>query len=324
MESNTTIDNLTNNIKLLEDMINTHFEKLHKINELINKPKKSVNIIVVGGLNNKPEEIIDNIETWNNPNQCKYSDMLKFKKDLENGYNVSISAFDGVYPNNPNYSNNLEIPHYKDSFILNSVESETGIKYFKNNAINIVVAFCPIGFDDNWPNNNEPPEFDKVKNYDIRYIICGCMWGNGFPTDTIMNILQYDLKTPTEPYSVESYLYMIKNIKLFNEKNIYQIMKPYINPIFQILGNPTFRGYEGNSYKGDNKMKELIANLIDIPIFRNHFNEEQIKDLENYVKSTTTVWNKINNDSKKNIDVKHAFCKLVYGINECKYDLLNK
>ena len=169
------------------------------INDLTNNSKKSVNIIVVGGYNlaNQDTVQIVDIETWNNPTQCKYSDMVYFKTQLQKeGYDVSISAFDPVFPET---KNNIEIPHYKDNFNLNNESLLSGVTYYKNNAINIVISFCPIpGFDDNWPNKGNPPEFDKVKHFDIRYIVCGCMWENGFPTDTIMNILEYDLKTPLQ------------------------------------------------------------------------------------------------------------------------------
>ena len=90
-------------------------------------------------------------------------------------------------------------------------------------------------------------------------------------------------------------------------------MKPYINPIFQILGNPILRGYQGNNYKGNTEMKELIQNLLTKQEFNQHFSKEQIEAINN-----NQIWNRLQPD------IKNTFCKLVYGIDQCKYDLLYK
>lgn len=295
-------------ITLLKDKLNTHFNKLNYIDK-----NKLINIIVVGGYNLINYSTVNktDIETWNNPKQCKYSDMINFKRELEKDYNVSMSNFD---PQFPETISDIEIPHYKDGFYLNNELSLLNKTYYIKNAINIVILFTPFdGLDENWPIKGNLPDFSKVKHFDIKYIICGCLWDKGFPTEIITNILKYNLKTPTEPYSTDSYLYMIKTIKLFNENNIYQDMKPYILPIFQILGNPSLRGFEKNNYIGSAEMKKLMQDLLTIQEFKQNFSKEQIEAINNNNK-----WNDLS------IDIKNIICKSVYGINECKYNLLSK
>lgn len=293
-------------IKLLKDILYTHFEKLNN--------KKIINIIVVGGFNliDYNTVIKSNIETWNNPQQCKYSDMVNYKKELQKKYGILISHFD---PSFPKTLDNIEISHYKDSFNLNTISSPILKKeYYKKDAINIVISFTPFdNLNENWPNNDEPPKFDNVKDFNIIYIICGCVWDKNFPIDIINNILKYNLKTPLDTYNVKSYLYMIKNIELFNKKNIYKVMKPYILPIFQILGDPSFRGFQGNNYKGNNEMKNLIVELLTDDNFKKNFTNEQINIIEN-----NNIWNHLD------VNIKNIFCKLVYGIDECKYHLLSE
>jgi hypothetical protein len=303
MNSNTAFDNLRN-------IINTHFDKL---NELINK--KPVNIIVVGGYDynnvayHKKQVDKDNIETWNNPNECKYSDMVKLKDLLkEKGYEISISAVDSEYPTT---KDNIDIPHYKEYYELNNT------KYLKKEAINIVLIFTSLLPNWNWPlhskQDNEADErfeffskLDKVKNYDIRYLYYFNSKYKGFPNNVIMNILQYDLKTPIYPYKEESYTYMIETIKLLNYHNIFEVMKPYVYGCFSFLGTPMMKGNK-NSTMMRNVVKIVVETITDETIkndFKLFINEE-----------------KKYNDLHKNTRL--ALCKALYGIDNCDSDGFN-
>jgi hypothetical protein len=301
METN--IDKLTNNIKLLEDMIKTHFENLHKINELINKPKKSVNIIVVGGAYYHKNE--DDYETWNNPKEAKYSDMIAFKKNLENNnYNVEIKAYDDAYPKS---LDNIVIPHYKQSFDIYDLNN------YKKNTLNIVILFynrllptieqasgyCKHKIDcENIDYSFREKSKIISQNFDVSFMACAG-WKTKFPSETVINIIKYNFITPTDVEDYKSFTKIMNIIKIINDNNIYEIMEPFILATIHFLGYFENRGdKEGNVIRELLKKETSLINDLDTNVKRN---------LTFFRNVSTAIWDSLDDNTKK------VFCELIYG-----------
>jgi hypothetical protein len=302
METN--IDKLTNNIKLLEDMIKTHFENLHKINELINKPKKSVNIIVVGGAYYHKNE--DDYETWNNPKEAKYSDMIAFKKNLENNnYNVEIKAYDYAYPKT---LKNIEIPHYKQSFDIYDLNN------YKKNTLNIVILFynrlLPTIKQASGYYKNKGPGYKNIdysfreksktisQNFDVSFMACAD-WETNFPSETVINIIKYNFITPIDVEDYKSFTKIMNIIKIINDNNIYEIMEPFILATIHFLGYLKNRGD-----KEGNVIRELLKNE---PSLINDLDKETKKNLTIFVNIPDCSWDFLDDNTKK------VLCELIYG-----------
>ena len=303
-----------NSLLKLKKIIDEHFDKL---NELINK---NVNIIVVGGYDyhnvvyNNKKIIEDDIETWNNPEQCEYSDMLTLKKNLEaKGYKISICAIDNEYPKT---KEDIDIPHYKDYFNIKD-KDYFNIKdknYLNKKAINIVVSFHNnLLPNSSWPlyrDQNENILDDNlteiIEGYNTIYLYCHGSWNERFPDKAINYILQYDLKTPIYPYNPQSYIYMLKTTKLLNDNNIFEDMKPYLLACFSILGTPMLKG---------DKYSDMMRVIIGIVLkyFNNHINNNEfiINDLRKFI-LYYIQYNELNESTRL------AICKTFYGIDgEC-------
>jgi hypothetical protein len=289
-----------NSLLKLKKIIDEHFDKL---NELTNK---KVNIIVLGGARSKEIEIIENdINTWNNPKQCEYSDMLKLKTNLEaKGYTISIHAVDSSYPIS---KIDIDIPHCKDSFKFDSTV------YLKKNTHNIIVTFS----NGILPNNNElysykNVDISNIKDYKITYIDCSgankdnsSLWNTNFPTDVIENIIKYDLTTPIDKNDYNSYIYAINTTKQLKQNGIFEVMKPYILASWYILGN---------LMSNDNKKNDIIHKKLNEIYLKDNtqitnltkiFGVEVMEKLKNVELNNITFYT-------LNIKTKQSFYKIVF------------
>ena len=308
-----------NSISKLKKLIDEHFDKLNK---LTNSYKKKINIIVVGGanLNNDNPQIKENKETWNNPNQCKYSEMIKFKEDLEaKGYEISICAVDSDY-NFPDYTidnlvntidikDNTIITHYKGSFKFNNK------KFLKENTHNIIVTFS----NSILPNHNNVDITNiNIKDYKITYIDCSgankdssSLWNLGFPTNVIENIIKYDLTTPLDINDYKSYINVINTTKQLKENNILKVMKPYIRASWYILVNLMYNNNKNNEIicKELKKMnQELLFNNDSHKIFTEFKNKKIDNDINQF------IINGYKNFHTLNIETIKTFYKIVYNV----------
>ena len=130
-----------------------------------------VTIIIVGG--GQHDNISNNTSDytlWNNDQQASYNDMMSC---LANYNNIVIRCVDPDYPSTIN--NNI-IPFFQDTF------KQT---YLEKDSKNIIIDFAHLDYTNNLT--------DEIEDYEIAILEPGCMWNNGFPLETITNIIEYRL-----------------------------------------------------------------------------------------------------------------------------------
>lgn len=291
-----------NSISKLKKLIDEHFDKLNK---LTNSYKKKVNIIVVGG--SHINKIDNDYYTWNNPNQCKYSDMVTFKTNLEAEglYEISICAVDSAYPNTKKH---IDIPHLSDSFKLNDKT------YLKEDTHNIIVTFSQGIL----PFNHINVDINNIKKYKITYIDCSStnkdsssLWNLGFPTNVIKNIIKYDLITPIDKNDYKSYIYAINTTKQLKKDGIHDIMKPYISATWRILVNLMYNNNKNNEII-HNELKKINQELLFNNDSREIFTEFENKRIDNDINQF--IINGYQNFHTLNIETIKTFYKIVYNV----------
>jgi hypothetical protein len=248
---------------------------------------KNLHFIIVGGKNNTNNFNDNEIETWNNNKQVCYNDLntlifiLKEKYDIDE---ISFDIIDGAYPFNKHLEN---INFYADNFFLDSG------KYLKENSLNIIIEFCNL-LNENWIawNSADLNLYDKIKNYKIILLACGCCWNEDLPINLIIKILDLKLYTSIEPFNHLSYLDIINFINIIKKNNIFEIMKPFIRGNFMIMGTLIYR---------NNKTEDVIRNLLEL---NNPFNNEEITLFINKKKH----WNEL----PRNIRIE--FCYHIYNM----------
>jgi len=241
------------------------------------------NIIIVGAR--------DQEYNVNNSSQASHIDLCNLKNIFEN---VTIKCYDPLYNNSFDLDG---IEYIKDLFYINDTN------YFKKEAINIIVEFCNL-FDENDINNSKYYN-SEIFNYNIVYLACGCSYDKGFPIECISLIMNTSgIYTPFDNKNIDSYLYSVSIVNNIYNENKEDIMEPYLNGLYHILGTLKWRGYRGDNYKSEHVLRELFT-LIDINTIEN-INDTNKKDLYDFVKNKKH-WNKMNWNTRENIT------KFIYG-----------
>ena len=232
-----------------------------------------INLIIVGAKNNSDTYDINDYYTWNNNKQAdiKILESLNYEITcIDIGYEKNIKI------NNINYINNIF--NIGDINLLNKEDH------------NIIIEFCNF-FDENWCCSNYLP-YDKLKiykDYNITFLNCGCMWNDDFPLLELNNIIKYEIYTPLNPFSVNSYFELMLNLER-------KYMKLYVKSLYQILGTLYWRGNKDNNYYSETVLYELF-NVIDILYL---FEEEDKEDFKDFLKKKIH-WNTLNYNIRRKV-----------------------
>ena len=248
-----------------------------------------VNIVIVGAKSYANDRNEDNdIELWNNKKQADLCVLTAYKFILEENFNVTIKCIDCCYKYNTIF-NGIQI--IKDTFKSNDTQ------YLEDDSINIIIEFCNM-FNENWCTlniNYYKEDILKYYDYKIALLSCGCSWGKGFVNDAIDNILKYNLVTPFNVLSIESFIVAIEYTSLINEHKINNIMKPYNKGLLQILGTVLYRGYNDH-YESEIVLNELFQ-IIDPPL-----NNLELKEFNKFI-NKKIHWNNLNNSIRTKISL---------------------
>ena len=215
-----------------------------------------INLIIIGAKNNDIKSYkSDDHYTWNNYNQADIKALERLDYDI-------ITCVDICYEKNIKINN---INYNKNIFNIGDID------LLSKDHHNIIIEFCNF-FDENWCCSNYLP-YEKLQNYNdykITFLNCGCMWNNNFPLLELNNITKYDIYTPLNPFSINSYF----ELMLYLEQ---KYMKLYVKSIYQILGTLYWRGDKSNDYYTENVLYDLF-NAIDILyIFEDNEDKEDFK-----------------------------------------------
>jgi hypothetical protein len=193
------------------------------------------------------------IGAFDNALQAKHEDLVSLYNFFETGKCI-ITCYDVLYDTSREKDN---ITYKNDFFDL----GETCC--LQKDANNIIIEFCNL-LDENaiHHNLNQHVCLVKYEDYKMTFLACGCGWNKGFPIECIMHIIQsYNIYTPTDALSVDSFLYVISSIEYIYQNKLEHVMEPYIQGIYQVLGTCKWRANES-----ENIMKELFCILgTDIP-----------------------------------------------------------
>jgi hypothetical protein len=222
-----------------------------------------INIIIIGGKNNIESTYKkNNVLTYNNPYQANHLTLI----ELINHYrNINIYNYD-MYEFENNYIYNTN-----NIFYFNELYNLGDTTYIDKNAThNIIIEFCNI-LNENDINNDGNDYYDKIikyNEYNLTWISCGCMWNKGFPINLIKYIIDNKYYTPIDFNSPQSFLDAISNSQRIINENNEDLMKPYSQGVYQMLGTLFWRGYKNNNFKNEKVLYELF-NIIDYKFSNN-------------------------------------------------------
>lgn len=250
-----------------------------------------INIIIIGGKNNQSFNEND-IETFNNPNQAKQSDIFNLNNIL-NDKKINVYCFDKY---NGEYIQDNVI-YFNSFFTLGDT------KYLNKNAHNIVIEFCNM-LDENFINHENNKQNDKLMNYSdykFTWIACGCSWDKGFPSHLIYKIVNDKYYTPINAFSINSFLNAIVSSNRIKDNKKDNTMKPYSQGIYQSLGTILYRGCESD-YSSENILFELF-NIIEPQL-----SSDEMIEFEKFL-NKEIHWNRLT----RNIRIK--LTSYIYGDN---------
>lgn len=250
------------------------------------------NIIIIGAYNYDIAN--DDVKDWNNPLQAKHEDLYLLQSET-----INIICYDVLYK----YSELKDNIHYVSDFF--SFDETTPLS---KEAHNIIIEFCNM-FDENFINRpNNQGKLMQYADYKISILACGCSWNKGFPLECVMNIIYSDnLITPCNPYSVDSFLYVISSVGCLHEKNQQEIMQPYLYGLYQTLGTLKWRGCEADGYSSENVLRELFS-LVGTDVY--DLCDAHQKELEDFLDGTKH-WNKLS------WSLREQMSEYIYG---CKHN----
>lgn len=248
-----------------------------------------INIIIIGAKNNIDYTYKNNnVLTYNNPFQANHLtlvELINHYKDI-NIYNYDIYEYydDYIY-------NTTNIFYFSDLYKLGDT---TFIN--KNGSHNIIIEFCNI-LNENYVSNCflQGEKMLKYIDCNLTWITCGCMWSDGFPINLIKYIIDNKYYTPVIYNSPQSFLDAISNTQKIINENKQDLMKPYSQGVYQILGTLFWRGNKTNDYQNENVLYELF-NIIDYKFS----NDEYQKNFNKFL-NKEIHWNSLNYNIRKEL-----------------------
>lgn len=261
---------------------------------------KYINIIIIGGRNYDSNYNIDDYKTWNSYVQAPYDKLFEFKKMLENNNHiVKIFCIDSMYNNNIDNSDDIKY--------INSYFNLGDTKYVNINSHNIFIEFANLlsEYFTTVINNNNTQYEDimKYNNYKISWVSCGCCWNKGFPDKVIENIILNEYFTPVDACSADSFISAIGISQNIVDNNIQELMKPFSQGIYQILGSLLWRG-DSRNYSPEFVLHDLFILLGDdiircLPYY---------DDIKRFI-NKEIHWNMLNRQTRL------LYTKYIYGNN---------
>jgi len=245
------------------------------------------NIIIVGAKDVKDHEVVEN---WNNKLQASHEDLLNISNDF-----VKITCYDPQYA----YTISKDDIEYTNELF--------GLQMMSKEHFNIIIEFCNM-FDENFVNRQYYQyRLSDYNDYKLAILSCGCGWNKWFPIECVLNIIYSDnIFTPTDPYNVDNFLYVISTVQYIYVNKMQECNQPYLLGLYQTMGTLKWRGSESDAYASERVLRELFS-LIGTDAY--DLSDRYREELQAFVRCEKH-WNKLP------WSLRELMCKYIYG---CEY-----